>query len=134
MAYWKVLTKDCMSDEMILRPGIHLMAFPKCFLLSSIVIVTFHCVVLTSFLYKLDDRCRKKLGRNTSRVIKRVYGTVRDCGPPKRLPAWMIHKDFQRSSTSGSSPSICTPPSTPSSLSQPQHQYTPWSEQNFGST
>ena len=53
-------------------------------IVTSILILCFSG--LSSYLYKLDERNKKKLGKNLSRVIQRTYGSPRDGPPPKKLP------------------------------------------------
>lgn len=92
---------------------------------------------LTSFLYKLDERSKKKLGSNSTRVIKRTYGSVRECAPPRRLPAWMVGDEVGNPDAE-SSPTTSASTSPPlSNGPSPQQQSTPrprpLSELNLGS-
>ena len=58
---------------------------------------------LNSYLYKLDERVKNKLGRNVTRVVERTYGSLREGAPPKKLPLWMVAEDYhQRTETSPS--------------------------------
>ena len=65
---------------------------------------------LNSYFHKLDERGKKKLGRNAARVVKRTYGSPREGPPPKKLPAWMVAEEYQQSSAACSldtSPTSC---------------------------
>ena len=49
---------------------------------------------LNSYLHKLDERGKKKLGRNATRVIERRYGSLREGPPPKKVPVWMVAEEY----------------------------------------
>ena len=78
-------------------------------LCAILFVISMH-IGLTSFLYKLDERSKKKLGSNAARVIKRVYGTVRESASPRGLPAWMVADDPGTELSPTTSAAITTPP------------------------
>lgn len=46
---------------------------------------------LNSFIKKMDERYKKKLGGNTSRYVPREYKEPLDVDPPGNFPQWMLN-------------------------------------------
>ena len=83
---------------------------------------------LNSYLHKLDDRGKNKLGRNATRVIERRYGLLREGPPPKKLPIWMVAEDYHPPTAStDSSPSNCSDTQQPTLQSTPRSFDLYWS-------
>ena len=75
---------------------------------------------LNSYLHKLDERAKNKLGRNAARVVERRYGSLREGPPPKKLPLWMVAEEYHQPTVS-----METSPSYRSDAQQPTLQSTP---------
>ena len=91
--------------KMVQRPGIPLsgdlsVSFGLYGLDHLIILLFINYVGLNSYLLKLDDRGKKKLGRNATRVVERRYGTQREGAPPKKFPAWMVAEAYTNTETS----------------------------------
>ena len=61
-------------------------------------------IELNTYIRKLDDHNVKKLGNQSNRCVKRIYGDLLDGSPPKKLPRSMVdpasqqpHQEFQAS-------------------------------------
>ena len=120
MQVWRLLTKECMSDESDNEDGTKTRHSPKWrserrFHSSCVFrhdIMFYSLSDLNTFICKLDERNKKKLGSRSDRCVSRVYGEPLDTAPPKPLPQWMVTPEFQHHSESPRSQES-SDPSTP---------------------
>ena len=57
----------------------------------NILCTTDYCFTgLNTYIQWLDDRIKRKIGKNVVHCKPRVYGPPRNCSPPGPLPLWML--------------------------------------------